>query len=421
MILFECILKKHKLQCFVLVILVEIQNKNRVKSITLLFTLVYTISYITRINYGAIIAEMEAATSISRELLSMALTGSFITYGVGQIISGIIGDHFSPKKLVSMGLVVTILMNLLIPISLNPYLTLVIWCINGFAQSFMWPPIVKLMSALLSENDYKKTTVMVSCGSSFGTIAVYLVAPLIISILSFRWVFVFSALCGTLMLVSWHKFAPDIEIAKPEKAEKTKSNIKVLFTPLMLTVMFVIILQGALRDGITTWMPTYISDTYSLSSVISILTGVVLPLFSICCMKITEKLYIKYFKNPIFCAAIIFGVGAVSAAALCLVTGRNAIFSVLFSAILTAAMFGVNLLYIGMLPAFFKKYGNVSTASGVLNSTTYIGSAISSYGIAVISKDFGWNTTLLVWLAIAVLGTAMSFLITKPWAKFAAK
>ena len=381
----------------------------------------YTISYITRINYGAIIAEMEVATSVSRELLSMALTGSFITYGVGQIISGVIGDHFSPKKLVSMGLVATILMNLLIPISTNPYLTLVIWCINGFAQSFMWPPIVKLMSALLSENDYKKTTVMVSCGSSFGTIAVYLMAPIIILLLNFRWVFVFSALCGALMLVSWHKFAPDIEIAKPEKSEKTKGNTKVLFTPLMLIVMLVIILQGALRDGITTWMPTYISDTYSLSSVVSILTGVVLPLFSVCSLKITEKLYIKYFKNPIFCAAIIFGVGAISAAALCLCTGKNAILSVLFSAILTAAMFGVNLLYIGMLPAFFKKYGNVSTASGVLNSTTYIGSAISSYGIAVLSNNFGWNTTLLVWLAIAVVGTALSLLITKPWAKFAAK
>lgn len=400
---------------------VEISSKNKVRNIALLFTLMYTISYITRINYGAIIAEMEVATSISRELLSMALTGSFITYGVGQIISGVIGDHFSPKKLVSLGLIVTVLMNFFIPLFTNPYIMLVVWCINGFAQSFMWPPIVKLMSALLSETDYKKTTVMVSCGSSFGTIAVYLISPLIISLLNFRWVFVFSALCGAIMLALWVKFAPDIEIIKIPKTEKIKGNTRVLFTPLMLAVMLVIILQGALRDGITTWMPTYISDTYGLGSAVAILTGVALPIFSICSFKLTEKLYVKYFKNPIFCASIVFGFGAVSAAILCLFTGGNAFVSVVFSSLLTAAMHGVNLLYIGMLPAFFKKYNNVSTASGVLNSATYIGSAISTYGIAVISKSFGWNTTLLVWLLIAVIGTSVSFIITKPWAKFQAK
>lgn len=75
----------------------ETAKKTNLRSISLLFFLTYMVSYITRTNYGAIIAEMEVATDMSRELLSMALTGSFITYGIGQIISGIIGDRFSPK------------------------------------------------------------------------------------------------------------------------------------------------------------------------------------------------------------------------------------------------------------------------------------------------------------------------------------
>jgi sugar phosphate permease len=69
------------------------------------------VSYITRINYGAIIVEMESATGISKSMLSMALTGSFITYGTGQVISGIIGDRVSPKRLVSLGFLITVLMN----------------------------------------------------------------------------------------------------------------------------------------------------------------------------------------------------------------------------------------------------------------------------------------------------------------------
>ena len=76
----------------------ELQNKKQVRKLALLLGSVYMISYITRINYGAIISEMVSDTGYSKSMLSMALTGSFITYGVGQIISGILGDKFSPKK-----------------------------------------------------------------------------------------------------------------------------------------------------------------------------------------------------------------------------------------------------------------------------------------------------------------------------------
>ena len=80
-------------------------TSKHISRMTLLFALTYMVSYITRINYGAIISEMVRVTCFSRSQLSMALTGSFITYGVGQIISGICGDGFSPKKILSFGLI----------------------------------------------------------------------------------------------------------------------------------------------------------------------------------------------------------------------------------------------------------------------------------------------------------------------------
>ena len=73
-----------------------LDNKSQVNRLAGLFACTYMVSYITRINYGTVISEMETATAISRELLSLALTGSFITYGVGQIISGVLGDRVSP-------------------------------------------------------------------------------------------------------------------------------------------------------------------------------------------------------------------------------------------------------------------------------------------------------------------------------------
>jgi OPA family glycerol-3-phosphate transporter-like MFS transporter len=382
------------------------------------------ISYITRINYGAVIAEMESATGISRSLLSMALTGSFITYGVGQIISGILGDKISPKKLLSLGFALTVCMNLLIPICQDPYQMLAVWCVNGFAQSFMWPPLVKIMTTVFTEDEYKKATVKVSWGSSIGTIVVYLVSPIIISLFNWQSMFYVCAACGLITLILW-SFCTDFSVSDSLTSEKSVdtskmsmgATLKMLFTPLIICIMIAIISQGMIRDGVTTWMHTYIKDTFDLGSAVSILTGVVLPIFSILTFQVALTLHRKKLTNPISCAAFFFIVGVVAALVLAIFSDANAVISVALSAILTGSMHGVNLILICMLPGYFKKHGNVSTVSGILNACTYIGSAISSFGMAVVSERFGWDRTLLVWLGVAVLGTIMCLVTIKPWAK----
>ena len=80
------------------------KEKTRVTRIAVLFSLMYMISYITRINYGAIISEMVTDTGYTKDLLSLALTGSFITYGAGQIVSGLLGDRIDPPSSFSVGL-----------------------------------------------------------------------------------------------------------------------------------------------------------------------------------------------------------------------------------------------------------------------------------------------------------------------------
>ena len=393
------------------------KTKSAENSLALLFAVTYMISYMTRINFGAIVSEMERATGISKELLSMSLTGSFITYGTGQIISGICGDRFSPKKLVSLGLIVTICMNLLIPVCKSPYQMLAVWCVNGFAQAFMWPPILRLMVALLTADEYAKAAVKVSWGSSVGTIAMYLISPLLISLAGWQSVFLFSAAVGVLGLLLWNRLAYEPQDMTSPAAPKSKPSAKGLFTPMMLFIMLAIVMQGMLRDGITTWMPSYIAETFNLSSIISILTGVVLPIFSILCSQATAALYRKKLRNPLLCAGVIFGMGTVAALVLYFLSAKNAAISAFLAAVVTGSMHGVNFMLVSILPPFFKKYGNVSTASGVLNSCTYIGSAASTYGIAVLSQSIGWGDTIGIWFLIALTGTILCLISIKPWAK----
>ena len=390
--------------------------RNRVTVIALMFAAIYMVSYMTRINFGAVVAKMEESTGISKKLLSLSLTGSFVTYGIGQVISGITVDRISPKKLITTGLAVTMLMNFLLPQCNNPYIMLGVWCINGFAQSMMWPPIVKMMSQLFDEEEYKKAALIVSWGSSVGTIVVYLLVPAVLSALNWKWVFYICGSVAAVTVVLWQFYSYKPEYTATQR-EKKVGGIRNLLSPMLFGVMGAIVLQGMLRDGVTTWMPSYIIEVYNWNTASSILTGVILPIFSIISFQVATRLYRKVFTNPLTCAGVFFGLGLVSAAGLYFATGGNAMMSVLLSALLTGAMHGVNMMLISMLPPYFKQYGLTGTASGLLNSCTYIGSALSTYGVAAISEWAGWKVTVLIWTGIALLGTVLCFVCVKPFRK----
>ena len=188
-----------------------------------------------------------------------------------------------------------------------------------------------------------------------------------------------------------------------------------MFSPLIIAIMAVIALQGMLRDGVTTWMPSYISETYHLSNGASILSGVLLPLFGIASFQVASRMYGGKLKSPVTCAGIIFAVGALAALGLFLLNGASAIGSILLSALLTGCMHGVNLILICMIPPFYKLQGNVSTVSGILNASTYIGSAVSTYGIAKLSGSIGWNNVVFLWFLIALSGTVICMVSIPGW------
>ena len=81
-------------------------------------------------------------------------------------------------------------------------------------------------------------------------------------------------------------------------------------------------------------------------------------------------------------------------------------------------MHGINLMLITHVPKRFKKYGNISTISGAVNACTYIGSAIFTYVVALLSEQIGWRYTVGVWAIIALLGTVCCFIAARPWKKF---
>ncbi len=406
---------------------VPVKRRAEARRLTLLCAAVYFCSYLTRLDYGAVMVEMVRAEGFSRVDASAALTGLFITYGFGQLISGYLGDRVRPQLLIFFGLIACGLMNLLIPFCPSPAWMTVVWSVNGLAQAMMWPPLVRIMSQHMTESEYKVATVHVSWGSSLGTIVIYLMIPLLLKVSSWRGVFYCAAAVGMGMAAFWmarygrvERTLPLQEQAapadEPGDAGKSGGGLRALM-PLLAIMMGVIICQGTLRDGITTWMPTYLADTYHMENGKSILTGVLLPLFGMVCYQIVLWMNRKLVKNELQCAAIIFGVGLVSLLALRLLHAHSFALSVLILAFAVASMHGVNLIMTSMTPKYLAGSGKISMISGLLNACTYIGSALSMYGVALIADRFGWTVTESLWCAVALLGTLCAAACVPKWGK----
>jgi len=397
----------------------KLVNRKHIFSLVFLCSAIYFVSYITRINYSAVLVEIMKSEGFAKTEASVPLTGLFIVYGAGQLISGILGDKFSPEKIIFSGLLLTCAMNILLPFCPSTYLMTAVWSVNGFAQALMWPPLVKIMAKYLTKENYEKNIAFVIFASSLGTIFVYAVSPVVISISEWKYVFFGAAAVAFVVAVVWlacifriENKAEDTEIFVPDVKSTQKAGGAVSFTKAALALLFIImaanIFQGLLRDGITTWMPTYMADTFGFDSSSAILTGVALPLSSAAVSFFTAAIYRKILKNEAKCTTLFFSVCTLCCLVLCISRGSSPVISTVMLMAASAATHAVNFMYTSISVAKFERFNRTSFVTGAINSSVYIGSAASTYGIAAITTHFGWNGTMLAWLICSVVGLALS-------------
>ncbi len=406
------------------------KKNTTVKILSFLCPLIYFASYMTRKNYSIVMADIIISEGITNAEASLAATLSLISYGIGQIISGILGDKFKPQNIILCGLSLTTIMNILMPFADGFTLRSIIWFVNGFAQSMLWPPLVRIMAEAMDHTTYNRVCTNVNVAGMSATVLLYLTSSVIwIGFFNnWKYVFISSAVVSGIIAVIWffgfRKAAEGTQLFKTvKKAEKTASKENTLSAKKLLLSGFVliaisIIAQGALRDGITDWVPTFIINTFSLESGSAILKSVIIPIFSVISVKLVGIINGRFVKDEVKAGAITFAVGFLGCLLLCFIYKENQYVTLILAALITCFMHAVNYFLICIVPARFEKYNAVSTMSGIINSLTYVGSAAATYGFGAISDNFGWSTVLISWMVVAALGTVCCFIAIKPWKKF---
>lgn len=411
--------------------------------------LVYFSSYLGRLNYSS------AMSSILQEnILTTAQAGAismayFFAYGIGQLCNGILGDLARPEKMVFFGLFGAGLANLLMGNVRTFPVMIALWGINGYLQSMIWPPIIRIFAERYTADQKMKYIVNIASSMAIGTLTSYFLSACAIRLWGWSSVFFVASAIMIPLSVLWIAGFRRVDLcmqkreaAKPQTDSSAASSAsserkiriikekesegnggeksagavpfgKLLTSSGLLFILFPVLIHGMLKDGVTQWVPTYISDRYAVSASFSVILTMVLPLINL------SGAYLARFaqkKNPdreMENSAVFFAVAAMALCGLLLLNGVSAVLSVLLFAVITSCMLAVNTLYVSMIPMHFEAALRVSTVSGFLNAVAYIGSAVSTFLIGVLVERGGWPVTMGSWILATVAALAVAVVLRK--------
>ena len=286
----------------------------------------------------------------------------------------------------------------------------------------IWPPLCRFVAEQTTSAQYSNAITTVGISGSVGTIFVYLFVPAVLSITAWVNVFRCMALFGAVIVTVWGVMTRGVSFEKPEPASTANgknehSIFKIIALAGLVPIFFIIVLQGILRDGIQTWLPSMVSAEFNMDESSSILSTAVLPLLSMVSVLLSNYIYIRL-KNEIKTATIMFSIAAVATIPLGLGLKIPALLSIFLAALISGCMHGVNHMIVSLIPKRFHKYGLMSTFSGILNSFTYVGAALSTYVFAAASDHLGWGIVKIIWLVIGLSGALICLFKLPRWTKF---
>ena len=395
----------------------------------------YSFSYIGRLNFSASMADMTSSGVLLKSQAGAVTTGFFICYGCGQFLSGMLGDRINPRYLVFAGLVCSSLINFGIAMGPPLWFMIVLWSLNGFAQSLLWAPICKIVSDRVSSNRRQKACTALATTMAGGTLMAYILSAVLINAFGWKAAFISGSSATLLAAVVWitvttkieheadkNGIVEEIEVKHEEGEEVPHEEIPTGLWQLLcvsgLTILALVGgVQGVLKDCMSTWVPTFIEDMFNMGSVISILTGAFLPIFGFFGPIFTNKLMMKT-RDELSSLFILFLISSGCLAMLALFGRFSIAISIVALALTYACSLGQNMILIGTLPMYFSKLGKVSTITGTMNALFYVTTAAVSWIVGVLVDRTGWTIVMAGWFVLSALAAVGTLFAKRRWNKF---
>jgi OPA family sugar phosphate sensor protein UhpC-like MFS transporter len=159
-------------------------------------TLGYTVFYVCRLALSVTKRPMLEAGLVDAADLGAIGSAMLVTYGAGRFTNGILADRSNIRRLMSMGLLVSALLNVLFGAMSTAGAFVVLWAVNGWFQSMGSAPSVVSMSQWFSRTERGTRYGLWSTAHALGEGVTFVGTAALVSALGWRWGFWGSGALG---------------------------------------------------------------------------------------------------------------------------------------------------------------------------------------------------------------------------------
>lgn len=380
----------------------------------------YAFYYLTRLNFSVALPAITLDLGYSKFILGL-IGGAFsVSYAIGQFLNGQIVEIIGSRKLITLGLILTAILNLLFGFVEIPILMVILWAMNGYAQSTGWPSMVRIINKWFGEE--RRGTISGLFGSCFlvGSILAWAASGYVTGNLGWRMSFHIPALLTILLIPLFYLGVRDEPKNTHEKEGRMKENKpKLRFWCILQSRRFIIIavaytLLQFVRSGFTLWAPSYIFETYGLPLETASYGSTLIPLGGIAGSIIAGWLSDKfrfYKRVPIMASMSL-------CLTLLLITLYNASSYGFYTGIIILFLSGLTLYgpHVIMVTTIPMDYGDEYGAAGIagfIDGIGYIGTTFADPFIGWIADTMGWGGAVTFWVISALSSSILTLLLLK--------
>ena len=382
----------------------------------------YTVAYVGRYNFVAYLVPISEQLVADKTQLGLVASFFSVSYGAGQLVHGVLSRKYNTRFSVAVALLGSAAVNVAMTLCPDAAAMKYVWLINGGFQSILWSSLIKTLSERLSDKMMPKAIVVMSSTAALGTFLAYGMSVLFSwQSVPYRIVFYVPAVLMAAVGAVWFlligkadgllRDAGDAAYVPPQKKRVPLTPV---FLCTALLTMLAAVANGFIKDGVTTWTPSILKESYGMKESLSIFVTLLLPLIAIFGAWISTRLHRRQ-KNTSMLDGILYFGETVTLLLVLLVTQskltrNNPAFLIVLFAMSALLMMAVNNVITSIIPMYMRDTMDSGLLAGVLDTFCYVGSALSGALLGYIADHASWNSVFICLVSFSAAGCAVCFL-----------
>ncbi|MFT4071272.1 MAG: MFS transporter [Dysgonamonadaceae bacterium] len=355
-------------------------------SVFLSATIGYGLYYVCRLSISVVKKPLVDGGILTESELGIVGSALFFTYAVGKFVNGFLGDRVNIKRFMAMGLLISSAVNIILGLSHSFWIFVILWGINGWAQSMGAPSSVVGLSRWFTDKERGSYYGFWSASHNIGEALTFIATAFVVSIAGWRWGFEAAGivgLIGALIIMLFFHDSPGskglVSVMPSKELNKSvgATQLEVLKNPFIWILALSSACMYISRYAVNSWGIFFLENQKAYTSVEASSIVAVSSVCGIIGTVLSGILSDRLFKGNRNVPALIFGICNTIAITMFVFIPKGYFALDIVGMILFGLSIGVLICYLGGLMAVDIAPKRASGAAlGVVGIASYIGAGI---------------------------------------------